>query len=422
MDRYLSIPQKIRPVGDPGADKNIKIYISKNIHRKVYSFARTESQNQIGGIMMGNIVNRDGDNYIILRDFVVAEFTSSNKDTLTFTKETWAYLDEEKKKFPGMQMVGWMHTNPNRGIEISEYDEFLQTHIFKNTYAVLYIVDPIQVVETYYYLDNNAIKKASGFYLYVEEGNRVEEVIDPMEKKETIDLNLADGKVHKVYADLSEDIPEVISEVKEIAFEELEDGEEQENEIFMVDKSELSNSVRKSLKKSSDRINGTENLILEEIDDDLKKSSHSTSEEDDFEARLARRKAEKYSRRYEESNHVAVEPSFITKVMAGVIGCMAVIIIVLGWSTISMAGKVSTVEKKMDALYQNDEIIANYINTGTIGEQSKEEVSKTEETTSEKESEKEEATKDSEKESKDSEKESKDSDKDSDDEETTKKN
>lgn len=374
MDYLLTIPQKVKAVGNPDVEPNTKIYISKNVHRKVYSFARTESNNQIGGIMMGNVVAKGDVHHIILRDFVVAKYTSSNKDTLTFTKDTWAYLDEEKKKYPGMQMVGWMHTNPDRGIEISDYDEFLQTHIFKNAYAVLYIVDPIQVIETYYYLEKNEIKKAAGFYLYVEEGKKSEEEVQPMDKKETIDLNLADGKVHKVYADLTEDIPEVIEEVKEIAFEEVEDGEIQENEMFVYDKHDLSSSVKKNLKKSAEIIQGTENIVLEEVDDSMEDNSNidktQTVEEDDFEARLARRRAEKYSiipEVQEEINKNGSRSGTVNKVLAAVMVLMTVVIVGLSYWSLSLSGKINTMERQLKALYQNDEAIANFINTGSIG-------------------------------------------------------
>ena len=62
------------------------------------------------------------------------------------------YLIE--KKYENAQIVGWIHTHPDFGIFLSEYDTFIQENFFKEDYQIAYVVDPIQNIEGFYFWIN----------------------------------------------------------------------------------------------------------------------------------------------------------------------------------------------------------------------------------------------------------------------------
>ena len=74
------------------------------------------------------------------------------------------------KKYKEKKIVGWIHTHPNFGIFLSEYDKFIQQNFFNEDYQVAYVIDPIQNVEGFYFWINGNIEKCKGFYLYDKPG------------------------------------------------------------------------------------------------------------------------------------------------------------------------------------------------------------------------------------------------------------
>ena len=60
--------------------------------------------------------------------------------------------------------MGWIHTHPNFGIFLSEYDRFVHENFFSEEYQVAYVVDPIQSIEGFYFWINSKLEKCKGFY------------------------------------------------------------------------------------------------------------------------------------------------------------------------------------------------------------------------------------------------------------------
>ena len=160
------IPKKVKEIGKPLNDKKIRIYISREVHKKVYAFSKKEKNVQSAGVYFGYVINTEGVDNIIILEFLVAEETKTGVDSLSFTKKTWARIDEEKKKYPNIQMVGWMRTSIGKGVGYTEDDIFFHSRIFSKKHSMFQVIDPVEEVETYYVTDGNNLKKVSGFYVF----------------------------------------------------------------------------------------------------------------------------------------------------------------------------------------------------------------------------------------------------------------
>ena len=185
-----SLPQNILPIGER-VEENKKIYIFQSVYKEIHKFTKNKTTNESGGMLIGNVIEEFGKTNIIIQGFVEAKYTEATPTTLKFTHETWDYVHSEiERRFEGGQIVGWIHTHPDFGIFLSEYDVFIQENFFKEDYQIAYVVDPIQHIEGFYFWINGKIERRKGFYIFDKTGEKID--IEPEKEAE------AQNKVNNV--------------------------------------------------------------------------------------------------------------------------------------------------------------------------------------------------------------------------------
>ena len=167
------LPQNILPIGDR-VEENKNIYILQSVYKEIHKFTQNKTTNESGGMLVGTVLEEFGKTNIIISGFVEAKYCEATPTTLKFTHETWEYVHKEiEKKHPGKKIVGWIHTHPDFGIFLSEYDKFIHQNFFNEDYQVAYVVDPIQKIEGFYFWINEKIEKCNGFYIYDKTGAKI---------------------------------------------------------------------------------------------------------------------------------------------------------------------------------------------------------------------------------------------------------
>lgn len=167
------LPQNILPMGER-VEENKNIYISQAVYKEIHKFTKNKTTNESGGMLVGTIIEEFGKTNIIISGFVEAKFCEATPTTLKFTHETWEFVHKEiEKKHKGKKIVGWIHTHPDFGIFLSEYDKFIHQNFFSEAYQVAYVVDPIQDIEGFYFWINGNIERCKGFYIYDKTGTQI---------------------------------------------------------------------------------------------------------------------------------------------------------------------------------------------------------------------------------------------------------
>ncbi len=168
-----NLPQNILPVGER-VEEDKKIYISQAAYKEIHEFTRNKTTNESGGMLIGNVIEEFGKINIVIQGFVEAKYAEGTPTTLKFTHETWDYVHEEiDRKYENGQIVGWIHTHPDFGIFLSEYDKFIQENFFKEDYQIAYVVDPIQHIEGFYFWINGKIERCKGFFVFDKMGEKI---------------------------------------------------------------------------------------------------------------------------------------------------------------------------------------------------------------------------------------------------------
>ena len=130
-----------------------------------------------GGFLLGNRYECPNThrNYIIVDQFMKADYTEGTQVSLTFTTDSWAQLTNRLDgKYRGKQLVGWYHSHPGMGIFLSNYDVDIHKNRFSNPWEVALVLDPV--------------KHEGGFFAWVD-GN-----INPREKLDFYELLEGDSR------------------------------------------------------------------------------------------------------------------------------------------------------------------------------------------------------------------------------------
>lgn len=168
------LPQNVIKMGEQVLhDKNI--YILQSVYKEIHEFTKDKLTVESGGMLMGYTIQANGKTNIIIDGFIEGKHSEGTPTTLKFTHETWDYVHKEADEhFPNDKIIGWIHTHPNFGIFLSNYDKFIHQNFFNDENQIAYVIDPIQHIEGFFFWINGQIEKCPGFYIYDEVGIEIE--------------------------------------------------------------------------------------------------------------------------------------------------------------------------------------------------------------------------------------------------------
>ncbi len=157
----------------------LKIFIERNNLFGIEEYLRSDTNNELGGVLIGNVYKDTNEKlFIVIKNNIIAESTNASLSRLTFTHETWEKINANlEKDFPSQKILGWYHSHPGHSVFLSTYDVFIQDNFFDMPYMTAFVYDPIINDRGFFYKDESGIKKSEGYYIY---GDRPE-LIKPTE-------------------------------------------------------------------------------------------------------------------------------------------------------------------------------------------------------------------------------------------------
>ncbi len=149
-------------------DSGLKIFIERNNLFGIEEYLRSDTNNELGGVLIGNVYKDKNEKlFIVIKNNIIAESTNASLSRLTFTHETWEKINSNlEKDFPNQKILGWYHSHPGHSVFLSTYDVFIQDNFFDMPYMTAFVYDPIINDRGFFYKDETGIKKSEGYYIY----------------------------------------------------------------------------------------------------------------------------------------------------------------------------------------------------------------------------------------------------------------
>lgn len=154
-------------------ESHLKIFIKEETLAEIDKYLSSDLNNELGGVLVGDVcINKAGEDFILADSLIIAKHTNSSLSRLTFTHETWNYINDIlEKDFPGKKILGWFHSHPGHTVFLSNFDVFIQENFFNMKYMVAYVFDPTIIERGFFFWNKNKIVKANGFYTYKNNGS-----------------------------------------------------------------------------------------------------------------------------------------------------------------------------------------------------------------------------------------------------------
>jgi len=162
----LQIPQNVLSIGST-LDTDVKVYIHQDVYKAIEYFSSYDISKECGSVLLGDYIENEDGLHIIISDFIEARYTDATSSSLTFTHDTWDFINMRREKhFPEKRILGWHHTHPGYGIFLSAYDMFIQENFFDLPFQVAYVTDPVKNKRGFFRWLDKTIQPLTGFFIY----------------------------------------------------------------------------------------------------------------------------------------------------------------------------------------------------------------------------------------------------------------
>jgi proteasome lid subunit RPN8/RPN11 len=146
LDEWKSKKQVVhkRFDGPQTAQALLRVAISKNVYADITIHAKEFLDAEICGVLVGQVCEDDKGPFISVTAVIRGKSARQAKTHVTFTQETWNAIHAEKdKKFSDLQIVGWYHSHPGFGVEVSDMDRFIHKNFFPAQTQIALVTDPL---------------------------------------------------------------------------------------------------------------------------------------------------------------------------------------------------------------------------------------------------------------------------------------
>ncbi len=210
MEKY-EFPTNIKQVGD--IDNNLRIYMEDFVYSYLLQYAKSKGNNESIAGLVGRCMIIDGQKVLFISGAIQGLYAESKKGILTFTNESMEYMEEQRlKHFKGLEIVGWMLSQPGYGNYLSSGHINYHINNFKKPYQVMFVLDTVEKVNTFfqYNSDEAEIEEMNGFFIYYDKNkdmqdymmeNKIEtteeeekEEEKKVEKEEVKTFDMSDGR------------------------------------------------------------------------------------------------------------------------------------------------------------------------------------------------------------------------------------
>ena len=187
------IPKNIKQVGESNSSK--KIYIEDYVVTYIKELASKEYTGFKIAVLLGDSIKEKDTKNIFIYGAVEVNGISLETDTV-FSNDSWTSIYEDiHKYFHDIKIVGWYLGGPSFLLE--DEDRIKKIHIdnFAGADKTLLRYDSLEDEEEFYIYEHNQLKLQSGYYIYYERNEEMQNYMVDHKPGEVIPSHVKESKV-----------------------------------------------------------------------------------------------------------------------------------------------------------------------------------------------------------------------------------
>ena len=175
-EKAFDTPQRVKQMG--GLDGGMKIFVEDYVYTYLYQYGRSGGGREKLAALVGRHYVVNGQETVVISGAIQAKETVQENGVERFTDETWEYIGGQMQKyFAGMSIVGWVHCQPGFGAFLMAKDEGFHREYFKEKWQVLYVLDTVDKLDTFYICneEGTGLRQARGYFVYYDKNREMQE-------------------------------------------------------------------------------------------------------------------------------------------------------------------------------------------------------------------------------------------------------
>ena len=176
MKDFFTLPTNIKQIGSIG--DGMRIYMEDYVCTYLNQYAQAGGYDERLALLVGRYLLIDGQPILFVNGAIQGKYTESRDGLLYFTEKTSAYAEAMKAEFfEGMEIVGWMQTQPGYGIFLNQQYAAYHFREFPKVNQVMFVVDPLENINAFYIYndDRTALAETRGYFIYYDRNTNMHE-------------------------------------------------------------------------------------------------------------------------------------------------------------------------------------------------------------------------------------------------------
>jgi len=176
----FTLPANIKQIGS--IDDGLRIYIEDYVCTFLHQYAEAGGFNERIAMLVGRHMVIDGQSILFIGGAIHGKYAEKHEGYLRFSDKSIDYSEEMlEEHFPGMEVVGWMQSQPSYGTYLNQNYGAYHLRQFRKPYQVLFVMDPLERVNAFYTVNPGAVKPSEriselgGYFIYYEKNANMHE-------------------------------------------------------------------------------------------------------------------------------------------------------------------------------------------------------------------------------------------------------
>jgi len=176
----FTLPANIKQIGSIGP--GLRIYMEDYVYTFLQQYATSGGYDERLAYLVGRHMLIDGQSFLFVSGAIYGMHTEKHEGFTRFSQKSAEYADTMlEEHFPGMEIVGWMQSQPTYGTYLNQQYGAYHVRQFTKPYQVLFVMDPLERANAFYTTNPSAITpsdrvtEVGGYFIYYEKNVNMHE-------------------------------------------------------------------------------------------------------------------------------------------------------------------------------------------------------------------------------------------------------
>lgn len=170
----FDFPTNIKQIGTIG--NGLRIYVEDYVCSYLQQYAEAGGYDERLAILVGRYITIDSQPVIFISGAILGKYCIEESAVMVFTDKSYEYIEEQMKTyFRGLEVVGWMQSQPGYGTFLNPNYANYHLKNFNKPYQVMFVIDPIEKLNSFYTTNNNELEETKGYFVYYEKNHNMHE-------------------------------------------------------------------------------------------------------------------------------------------------------------------------------------------------------------------------------------------------------